>query len=142
MSVSPTKRSMRDLKSIASNKCTNTRKLVYVQAGATGDGTIGFIKAKIEGSIEREPFTNPARVAILSTAGTNELVEGGFFMIASMITNEAFDTPLRTSRGFDYKLFLASVDDLLTEDEFLGLKNLALRFCDVSRIGKQLQFRK
>jgi hypothetical protein len=134
---SPTKRSMKDLKSISPSKCTNTRKLVYVQAGALADGTIAVVKAKTEGGGDREPFTNPARVAILSGMGTegnsNGLVETGFFMIGSMTINKGSDVAQRTSRGYDYKLFLASVDNNLTTNGYDPLRTLALQFCDVSQ---------
>jgi hypothetical protein len=127
---------MKALKSISPSKCTNTRKLVYVQAGALADGTIGMIKAKTEGSTDREPFTNPARVAILNGMGSegnpNGLVEAGFFMIGSMTINETSDIAQRTSRGYDYKLFIASVDNNLTVNSCAPLRSLATHFCDVS----------
>jgi hypothetical protein len=133
---SPRKRSMKALKSISPSKCTNTRKVVYVQAGALADGTIAVVKAKTEGQSDREPFTNPARVAILNGMGSdgssNGLLEAGFFMIGSMTINEDSDVAQRTSRGYDYKLFIASVDSNLTTNSFVPLKSLALRFCDVS----------
>jgi hypothetical protein len=133
---SPKKRSMKDLKSISPSKCTNTRKVVYVQAGALADGTIAVVKAKAEGQNDREPFTNPARVAILNGMGSdgssNGLLEAGFFMVGSMTINEDSDVAQRTSRGYDYKVFIASVDANLTGNSFAPLKALALRFCDVS----------
>ena len=104
------------------------------------DGAIAFIKAKMDGGQDREPFTNPASVAILNTMGSesnrpmNDLIMAGFFMIASMVVNEAFDTAQRTSRGYDYKLFLASVDGILTGHDFAPLKSLSQKFCDVSVI--------
>jgi hypothetical protein len=131
---SPKKRSIKDLKSISPSKCTNTRKLVYVQGAALADGTIGLIKARTEGQGDREPFTNPARVAIVNKieGETNELVDAGFFMIGSMTVDRESDVALRTTRGYDYKLFIASVDTDLTDNHFSPLKSLALLFCDVS----------
>jgi hypothetical protein len=35
---------MNALKSISPSKCTNTRKVVYMQAGALADGTIAVVK--------------------------------------------------------------------------------------------------
>jgi hypothetical protein len=73
---------MKALKSISPpTKCTNTRKLVYIQAGALANGTVTIVKAKTGGQSDREPFTNPACVAILNGMGTegnpNGLVEAG-----------------------------------------------------------------
>lgn len=137
----PTKRSMTELKSISPSKCTNTRKVVFIHAGATADGTIAIIKASKEGRQDNdEPFTNPARLAIVSGMGTdapNELVQAGFFMVASKTMNETSDIPHRTSRGYDYKVFLASVDENLTVNGFAGLKNIALRFADVSKFSTE-----
>lgn len=127
---------MKDLKSISPSKCTNTRKLVGVQAGALADGTIAVVKAKTEGSIDREPFTNPARVAIISrmeAEGTsNGLLDAGFFMVGSMTINANSDVAQRTSRGYDYKVFIASVDNSLTANDYAPLKTIAQKFCDVS----------
>ena len=131
---------MTALQSISPNKCTNTRKLVLVQAGAIVDGTLAIVKAKMEGQQDREPFTNPARVAILNGMGAdgkaNKLVEAGFFMVASKTVDETSDTAQRTSRGYGYKLFAASVDGDLTAHNFSPLRELALKFCDVSTNAK------
>jgi hypothetical protein len=133
---SPKKRSMSALKSISPTKCTNTRKLVLVTAGAVADGTIGVVIAEKEGGgKDKEPFTNPARVAILNrgTDGIpNALIDAGFFMVASKTVDENSDTAQRTERGYDYKVFVASVDTSLTVNSFSALKELALKFCDVS----------
>ena len=132
----PKKRSMKQLQSVSPTKSTNTRKLVYVQAGVLADGTIAFVKAKTEGRQDVKPFTNPARAAILSGMGTNgtdnALVKAGFFLVASMTLNEGTDTALRTSRGYDYKVFVASVEGNLARNNSAPLKTLAEKFCEVS----------
>jgi hypothetical protein len=146
---SPKKRSMSALKSISPTKCTNTRKVIHVKAGAVADGTIGIIIAEKEGGgKDKEPFTNPARVAILNrgTDGNpNGLIDAGFFMVASKTVEENSDIAQRTERGYDYKVFVASVDNSLTVNSFSALKELAHKFCDVSvcstRIRKYVRIR-
>jgi hypothetical protein len=134
---SPKKRSMSSLKTISPNKCTNTRKPVVVQAGVIVDGEIAVIKPFVEGRPDLEPFTNPGRVAVLNGMGAdavpNALVNAGFFMTASAVLNSTTDAPLRTSRGYDFKLFLVSVPDMdLLEDDASALKRIGQIFCDVS----------
>jgi hypothetical protein len=115
----------------------NDISLIHVQAGAVADGTIGIIIAEKEGGggKDKEPFTNPALVAILNrgTDGNpNGLLDAGFSMVARKNVDENSDTAQHTARGYDYKVFLASVDSSLTANSFSALKELALKFCDVS----------
>ena len=134
MSNSPKKRSMKDLSTISPNKCTNTRKPVLVEIVAVVDGTVAVLIAKVEGRMNAEPFTNPARMAILNREDgvSNKLIEAGFFMVASNVIDECTDIARRTNRGYDYKAFVASVDRDLTRSSFVPLKMLGQVFCDIS----------
>jgi hypothetical protein len=98
---SPKQRFMKDLKSISPSKCTNTHKLVYVQAAALAHGTIGLVKARTEEQSDREPFTNPARVVIVNKieGEGNGLVDAGIVMIGSMTINENSDIALHIPPG-------------------------------------------
>jgi hypothetical protein len=74
----------------------NNISLIHIQAGAVADGTIGIIIAEKEGGgrKDKEPFTNPASVAILNrgTDGNpNELLDAGFFMVASKTVDKNSD---------------------------------------------------
>jgi hypothetical protein len=62
----------------------------------------------------------------------NKLVEARFVMGASKTINKTSDTVHQTSRGYDYKLFVSSVDDDLIANNFSPLRELAITFCDVS----------
>ena len=139
MPVTPQKRSMSELKVISPLKCTNTRKPVLIQGAVVGDGTIALIKASVEHRSSVEPFTNPARVAILEGMGSgsdssNLLVNAGFFNTATMIAAEDKDIAVRTTRGYDFKVFLASTDSDLTAEAYEPLRKLCMIFSDVSMI--------
>jgi hypothetical protein len=53
-------------------------------------------------------------------------------MIASMTINENSDIAQRTSRDYDYKVFIALVEINLTGNNYAPLRSLAPQFCDVS----------
>ena len=125
---------MSQLKVISPLKCTNNRKPVIIQGAVVADGTIAVIKASVEHRESVEPFTNPARVAILEGMGSgsqhfNLLVDAGFFNTATMITDdENTYIAVRTTRGYDFKVYLASSDTDLTIEEFEPLKNCVCYF--------------
>lgn len=128
------KRSCAELKHISPAKATVTRKMVKVHVAVVADGSLAILMPKIDGRPNQEPYTNPARVAILENRGegtTNLLLESGFFYIGTAIEDEETDRPLRTVRGYDYKYFIASMDGDFRDNAFEHLSRAAENFCEV-----------
>ena len=71
--------------------------------------------AKFAGRPNLEPCTNPIRNAILNktrddfdSSQFNRLTRNGFFNVVVLCGGAENDTAIRTTRGYDYKAFVAS----------------------------------
>ena len=136
MSASPRKRSCKDLLAVTPNKSRANRRIVDLFVASIVDGTIALVIAKFAGRPTVEPFTNPIRVAILNKTPDennpgehNRLVKAGFFNVVVLCTSPNEDTPVRTTRGYDYKAFIASNEQVFSVE---GLENLGNQIAQVS----------
>ena len=137
MSASP-RRSVEDLKSITPNKVRNNRRPVDLYLAKIADGTIALVIAKFAGRPNLEPHTNPIRNAILNktrdefdSSQFNRLTRNGFFNVVVLCGGTDNDTAVRTTRGYDFKAFVASKDTVyaLPELKQLGEEAIQVRMC-------------
>ena len=137
MSASPKKRSCKDLLAVTPNKSRTNRRIVDLFVASIVDGTIALVIAKFAGRPNLEPHTNPIRVAILNKtpdtnnpAEHNSLIKAGFFNVVVLCAGNDNDAAVRTTRGYDYKAFIASSEEVFSVD---GLENLGKQIVQVSR---------
>ena len=145
MSASPKKRSCKDLLAVTPNKSRTNRRIVDLFVASIVDGTIAAVIAKFAGRPNLEPHTNPIRVAILNKtpdannpAEHNPLIKAGFFNVVVLSAGPDDDVAVRTTRGYDYKAFIASSEEVFSVD---GLENLGKQIAQVSlcsRVDKPL----
>lgn len=131
--ITPKKRSVSELQHVSPTQAAATRKPVSVYLALVADGTVAIIMPVKEGRPHDEPFTNPARVALSQdhpdnqgmNVADNPLKRGGFFAYATAVVfNTIPEVPLRTSRGYDYKYYLASCDVPMTEEDLRRIGNI------------------
>ena len=131
MSESPRKRSCKDLLAVTPNKSRSNRRVVDAFVASIVDGTFALVIAKFAGRPNLEPCTNPTRVAILNKTPDendpsehNKLIKAGFFNVVVLCSSPDNDTAVRTTRGYDYKAFIASKEEVFTTEAMEDLGNV------------------
>ena len=130
MAESPRKRSCKDLLAVTPNKSRSNRRMVDLFVASIVDGTFAVVIPKFAGRPNLEPYTNPIRVAILNKTPDendprehNKLIKAGFFNVVVLCVGPDNDTAVRTTRGYDYKAFIASNEEVFTAERLENLGN-------------------
>jgi hypothetical protein len=126
---SPTKRSKVDMKAYSPRKLSSIKKKqTNVMIARTGDGTSAVVWGEYPGQPPtKEPFTWLFHKAILDKEP--KVLSQGFILKVSRTLNPMVDVPIRTEKGYDYKAFIVSEDEVMDETQ---LREKAEFFCYVS----------
>ena len=131
---SPKKLKLSNLKAFSpQNSVKQSRKEVHVVAHIIADNDIALVYAFSPKNYHAEPFTLYAKNAIeeaMGTEKTNKLVEAGFFACVYRVKDKNSDIPLRNTKNWDYKAYVARGQDYYKHPD--DLKTLVRTFCSVS----------